>query len=939
MVRWGIALSLVLVVGCVKSEVVPCGDIVCPVGFVCDPGHGGCSLAAQVDACDGKADLADCSYGTVADGVCSSGVCLPAGCGNGITEAGEACDDDNNLAGDDCSADCSSTEACGNGIIDPVNGESCDDGNTVSEDGCQENCVTPSCGDGHHDMGEGCDEGAMNSQAADAACRKNCTVRRCGDGVQDSNEACDLGDQISGDGCSFDCQSLEVCGNGYVDFVNFEVCDDNSLSHDACGACQAEPLTPWSTLVATPSPAARSAAGMAYDTARGQIVLFGGRVNSSANDETWVWNGRQWSLQPRVSVPPPRIGPAMAYDAARRVVVMFGGFDGPNYANDTWEWDGRKWTLMTPPGALPAGRWNHSMAYDAARKKVVLFGGSIGQQVTDVVNDTWEWNGTAWTDVTPASATDRPPARQGHQLAYDPVRNKTYVFGGRVGFGYKDDIWEWNGTVWDDVTPATGNITPRSDFGMAFDAVAGRVVIFGGWNAGYLNDTQEWTGTAWQAATDASPPGGRDNLMMAFDMERGRLVIHGGFNGGAETWERVGSDWSQSAVATSPNPPSARQLSTMTYDARRGSLWLFGGDGGTPLGDIYEWDRNLRAWHDRTPAQGQDAPSPRWAAAAAYDPVRNRLVVFGGFDTDADDETWEWDGSSWSQITPSGDIPPARYFHAMAYDVARQRVVLVGGRAGVNINLPGTIFNDVWEWNGTTWEAMGTIATARYGHGLVYDADRARLVLHGGRVQHNGTLLGDVWEREGTTWSDKTPTSEMPRARFLHHLAYDNHRGRVMLFGGNTGTLASDVWEWNGTTWKLVATENAESTYAGTFAFDSRHGELVQFGGYASNYRNSTRTLRFDRYLAEDGCRGYDGDFDGVAGCSDHDCYAGCTGRCNPALETCAAIGTRCGDSVCAGLENPRLCPADCGTAPVRCGDYLCESTESMASCAGDCTP
>ncbi len=88
--------------------------------------------------------------------------------------------------------------------------------------------------------------------------------------------------------------------------------------------------------------------------------------------------------------PAPRAWHAMAYDSARGRVVLFGG----NYANtntfygDTWEWDGATWTLRTTTG--PAPRQEHAMAYDSARGVTVLFGGWS-------FSDTWEWDGASWT--------------------------------------------------------------------------------------------------------------------------------------------------------------------------------------------------------------------------------------------------------------------------------------------------------------------------------------------------------------------------------------------------------------------------------------------------------------------------------------------------------------------------------------------------------------
>jgi cysteine-rich repeat protein len=63
-------------------------------------------------------------------------------CGNGRMDAGETCDDGNQICGDGCSATCK-TEACGNGTVDC--GETCDDGNTSNFDNCPSDCVIDAC--------------------------------------------------------------------------------------------------------------------------------------------------------------------------------------------------------------------------------------------------------------------------------------------------------------------------------------------------------------------------------------------------------------------------------------------------------------------------------------------------------------------------------------------------------------------------------------------------------------------------------------------------------------------------------------------------------------------------------------------------------------------------------------------------------------------------
>ena len=76
-------------------------------------------------------------------------VCIQGDCGDGVLQAGEACDDGNVLGGDGCSLDCGSDETCGNGVADAPAGEACDDGNTTDGDGCSADCRSNElCGNG-----------------------------------------------------------------------------------------------------------------------------------------------------------------------------------------------------------------------------------------------------------------------------------------------------------------------------------------------------------------------------------------------------------------------------------------------------------------------------------------------------------------------------------------------------------------------------------------------------------------------------------------------------------------------------------------------------------------------------------------------------------------------------------------------------------------------
>jgi hypothetical protein len=124
----------------------------------------------------------------------------------------------------------------------------------------------------------------------------------------------------------------------------------------------------------------------------------------------------------------------MAFDLARGLVVLFGGF--PNLG-DTWEWDGNNW-VQRLPAVSPSSRQGHAMAYDLSRSRVVLFGGS---DAAGILSDTWEWDGTNWIQRAPAMSA---PGRANPAMAYDMGRNLVVLFGGQGLAGNLFDTWDYS---------------------------------------------------------------------------------------------------------------------------------------------------------------------------------------------------------------------------------------------------------------------------------------------------------------------------------------------------------------------------------------------------------------------------------------------------------------------------------------------------------------
>ena len=185
---------------------------------------------------------------------------------------------------------------------------------------------------------------------------------------------------------------------------------------------------------------------IAYDAARGKTVVFAVNTADPLIAETWTWDGSTWS-QVTGTQPAAVDAPAMAFDSKRGQVVLFGGcsFDTTTTCpDDTWLFDGTTWTKATA-ALRPAGRWQHVLAYDPVGDKTVMFGGNNADDTT--FQETWSWDGTTWTQAAPTVA---PSVRQGAAFVWQPKRERLALIGGWGNGGVgQSDAWEWTGSSWD----------------------------------------------------------------------------------------------------------------------------------------------------------------------------------------------------------------------------------------------------------------------------------------------------------------------------------------------------------------------------------------------------------------------------------------------------------------------------------------------------------
>ena len=245
-------------------------------------------------------------------------------------------------------------------------------------------------------------------------------------------------------------------------------------------------------------------------------------------------------------------------------------------------------------------------------------------------------------------------------------------------------------------------------------------------------------------------------------------------------------------------------------------------------------DASAQVWTQLTPA-----PFPltlaRRSGGIAFDPGQGKMLVYGGLQSGPTvtlNETWTFDGTVWAQLTPT-TTPPPRWGHRMVYDTLRNRIVTFGGRS------PTTTANanDTWEWDGTTsnWLQVFPSASpnARAFYSMVYDENRHRVVIYG--TQSGSVVSGgnQTWEYDGTTWA-QVVTATTPPGLETPAMAYDKRRGVTVMFGGSqSATLFNTTWEYDGINW-VQRTPSVAPTgrYRAGCVYDDYHQRVLLYGGF-----------------------------------------------------------------------------------------------------------
>lgn len=292
-------------------------------------------------------------------------------------------------------------------------------------------------------------------------------------------------------------------------------------------------------------------------------------------------------------------------------------------------------------------------------------------------------------------------------------------------------------------------------------------------------------------------PSGRADGTIAYDLLSRQLYL---FGGQADTlqndlWVYALDEQRWRVVAVTGDLPAARLGHTLLWDARRSRLILFGGQSRGFFSDVWAFDPARGSWQQL--ARDDAGPSRRYGHSAILEPGRDRMVISHGF-TNAGrfDDTWAFDlaNNSWRNLTPSGTKPVRRCLHHAVHDAAGGRMLLYGGCASGSGPCP---LGDLWAFDlsSSRWTELtgATRPPPREHYGVAFDDARGRLLLFGGS---GGGLLNDTWEFSGTAWQAAVIQGASPEPRARHQGVFATDRKAAFFFGGrtNSGQLTNELW-------------------------------------------------------------------------------------------------------------------------------------------------
>jgi hypothetical protein len=442
-----------------------------------------------------------------------------------------------------------------------------------------------------------------------------------------------------------------------------------------------------------------------YDPVRHQTIMIGYDTAIATVMYAWDPVATKWNQIKPTLLPLCANEGAMTWQGSNNTILFTGGVCADSaVTEDTYEWDGTNWTKIDI--ALFVGRFlGEALTYDPDHQVVLLFGGAPA--TGNLQAGTYTYSNKVWTAVGDFTY---PSPRSLFVFVTDPVRNVIDLYGGTDTATAFFDFWNYqNGQF--HAQNGTNAPTDCSSPIAAFDTDRQKVVMLCSGSA-----TWEFDGTTWTQYDSSKPaPPSHQWSSLVYDQTLKKTVFFGGFNAAYldQTWTFDGVAWQQ----VKKNPPPSRSLAAMWYDPILKKTVLYGGLGRVTANDAVTrfddmWSFDGTGWTLIKPAAN---PGKRYGAQVAVNPVTGHTFVFGGIrlDTDANliqtqlytNDLWDWDGTNWTKVDTT-IAPPPHENGGFAWDPLRNELVLFGGYSGFYLS-------DLWSFKNGQWTQVPEVLNRR----------------------------------------------------------------------------------------------------------------------------------------------------------------------------------------------------------------------------------
>ena len=442
-----------------------------------------------------------------------------------------------------------------------------------------------------------------------------------------------------------------------------------------------------------------------YDPVRKQTIMIGYDTKIATVMYAYDPAAAKWNPLTPATLPACANEGAMTWQSSNNTILFTGAVCADSVATeDTYEWDGTNWTKIDLTGF--AGRYfGEALTFDPDHQNAVLFGGAPAAGV--LLAATYIYADKVWSAIGDLAY---PVPRSLFTFVTDPARNVIYLYGGLNDATTFFDFWTYQ----------NGQFRPQFDSNQpsdcalpvaAFDTDRQKVVMLCSGSS-----TWEYDGTTWTQydSTKTAPPAHRFSSLV-YDQSLKKIVFFGGFDGSYldQTWTFDGSAW----VQVKKNPAPSRSHTSMWYDPILKKTVIYGGLGRITANDRLTrysdmWSFDGTGWIEIKPAT---TPGMRYGAEIAVDPKTSHAFVFGGIRLDIDananqvqvyaNDMWEWDGTNWTKVT-TAVVPPAHENGGFAVDPLRNELVMFGGYSGFYLS-------DLWSFGNGKWTQVIEVLNRR----------------------------------------------------------------------------------------------------------------------------------------------------------------------------------------------------------------------------------